>query len=496
MAAIVSHHHHRLFSASTRFNSTSRDSRRRRSGANSVRCADVSTATSENRRVTVSNRNDSLEICRVLNGMWQTSGGWGRIDRDDAVEAMLRYADAGLTTFDMADHCTHLSNLEMSNLLRHSLSKFTFSPNGTPTGREKVTPKHKHLRPFQCVLTQDNRSIAVKNGNDSLVICRVVNGMWQTSGGWGRIDRDDAVDAMLKYADAGLTTFDLADIYGPAEDLYGIFIDRVRRERPPELLEQVRGLTKWVPPPVKMTSSYVRDSINVSRKRMDVESLDMLQFHWWDYSNPGYLDALKHLTDLKEEGKIKTVALTNFDTERLQIILENEIPVVSNQVQHSLVDMRPQQRMAELCQHTGVKLITYGTVMGGLLSEKFLDTNISIPFAGPAINTPSLQKYKRMVDAWGGWSLFQGLLRTLKQVASKHGVSIATVGVKYILDQPAVAGSMVGVRLGLAEHIQDTNAIFSLVLDEDDVNSIREATAKGKDLLKVIGDCGDEYRRA
>ncbi|XP_068500348.1 flagellar radial spoke protein 5 isoform X3 [Phaseolus vulgaris] len=256
------------------------------------------------------------------------------------------------------------------------------------------------------------------------------------------------------------------------------------------------SLTKWVPPPVKMTASYVKDSINVSRKRMDVESLDMLQFHWWDYSNPGYLDALKHLTDLKEEGKIKTVALTNFDTERLQIILENEIPVVSNQVQHSLVDMRPQQRMAELCQHTGVKLITYGTVMGGLLSEKFLDTNIAIPFAGPAINTPSLQKYKRMVDAWGGWNLFQGLLRTLKQVASKHGVSIATVAVKYILDQPAVGGSMVGVRLGLSEHIQDANAIFSLALDEDDVGSIREATAKGKDLLKVIGDCGDEYRRA
>ncbi|XP_028756812.1 flagellar radial spoke protein 5-like isoform X4 [Neltuma alba] len=261
-------------------------------------------------------------------------------------------------------------------------------------------------------------------------------------------------------------------------------------------LNSWKSLTKWVPPPVKMTSSFVRDSIDVSRRRMDVASLDMLQFHWWDYSNPGYLDALKHLTDLKEEGKIKTVALTNFDTERLQIILENEIPVVSNQVQHSIVDMRPQQKMAELCQLTGVKLITYGTVMGGLLSEKFLDTNITIPFAGPPLNTPSLQKYKRMVDAWGGWSLFQGLLRTLKQVASKHGVSISTVAVKYILDQPAVAGSMIGVRLGLSEHIQDTSAIFSLVLDEEDVNSIKEASGKGKDLLKVIGDCGDEYRRA
>ncbi|MED6205240.1 hypothetical protein PIB30_016033 [Stylosanthes scabra] len=345
------------------------------------------------------------------------------------------------------------------------------------------------------VSTAENQSVKLSSGNDSLDICRVLNGMWQTSGGWGRIDRDDAVDAMLRYADAGLSTFDMADHYGPAEDLYGIFINRVRRERPPEFLEKVRGLTKWVPPPVKMTRSFVSDSINVSRKRMDVDSLDMLQFHWWDYSNPGYIDALKHLTDLKDEGKIKTVALTNFDTERLQIILENEIPVVSNQVQHSIVDMRPQQRMAELCQLSGVKLITYGTVMGGLLSEKFLDTNISIPFAGPALNTPSLQKYKRMIDAWGGWGLFQGLLRTLKQVANKHGVSIPTVAVKYILDQPAVGGSMVGVRLGLSDHIQDCNAIFSLVLDEDDVNSIREASAKGKDLLNVIGDCGDEYRR-
>ncbi|RVW54422.1 Flagellar radial spoke protein 5 [Vitis vinifera] len=375
----------------------------------------------------------------------------------------------------------------MAELLNCSFSQFTFNPIEIKTKRGTQVRKLSS-RPFQCVLTEDNRTVLVKNGKDSLDICRIVNGMWQTSGGWGRIVPDDAVDAMLRYADAGFTTFDMADIckalqnkylafyfaYGPAEDLYGIFINRVRRERPPEFVDKVRGLTKWVPPPVKMTSNFVRESINVSRKRMDVAALDMLQFHWWDYSNTGYLDALKHLTDLKEEGKIKTVALTNFDTERLQIILENEIPVVSNQVQHSIVDMRPQQKMAELCQLTGVKLITYGTVMGGLLSEKFLDTNIAIPFSAPPLNTPSLQKYKRMVDAWGGWSLFQTLLRTLKTVATKHGVSIPTVAVKYVLDQPAVAGSMVGVRLGLSEHINDSNAVFSLVLDEDDVNSIQE----------------------
>ncbi|XWS28598.1 hypothetical protein CRYUN_Cryun25bG0084200 [Craigia yunnanensis] len=248
----------------------------------------------------------------------------------------------------------------MAELLQSCLSNFTLNSVKweAKTGYNAI----RKLNPnqIQCVITEDNRRRSiVKNGNDSLEICKVVNGMWQTSGGWGRIDPNNAVDSMLRYTDAELTTFDMVDIYGPAEDLYGIFINRVRREHPPEYLDKVKGLTKWVPPPVKMTSSYVRGSIDVSRKRMDVPSLDMLQFHWWDYSNPGYLDALKHLTDLKEEGKIKTVALTNFDTERLQIIVENGIPVVSNQVQHLIVDMRPQQKMAELCRLTGVKLITF-----------------------------------------------------------------------------------------------------------------------------------------
>lgn len=97
-------------------------------------------------------------------------------------------------------------------LVRHPLSKFTFNPDEILTRRGVTARKCKHLRPSQCVQTEDSRRIVFKSGNDSLEICRAVNGMWQTSGGWGRIDRDNAVDAMLKYADAGLTTFDMADI--------------------------------------------------------------------------------------------------------------------------------------------------------------------------------------------------------------------------------------------------------------------------------------------
>ena len=80
---------------------------RRHSQLNSVSCCQG--IAEQNQRVTLRKGNDSLDICRVLNGMWQTSGGWGQMDRDDAVEAMLRYADAGLSTFDMADICKYSS---------------------------------------------------------------------------------------------------------------------------------------------------------------------------------------------------------------------------------------------------------------------------------------------------------------------------------------------------------------------------------------------------
>eukprot|EP00271_Cylindrocystis_brebissonii_P010297 TRINITY_DN26456_c0_g1_i1.p1 TRINITY_DN26456_c0_g1~~TRINITY_DN26456_c0_g1_i1.p1 ORF type:complete len:410 (+),score=48.15 TRINITY_DN26456_c0_g1_i1:31-1230(+) len=342
-------------------------------------------------------------------------------------------------------------------------------------------------------LPPSNRTI-MKQGDDELEISRVLGGTWQVSGGWGAVDPKTAVNAMLQHVDGGITTFDLADIYGPAEDLYGALMDRARRERGEEYAAGIQGCTKWVPRPGRMTRQVVEAAVDRSRKRMDVSCLDMLQFHWWDYSDAGYLDALKHLTDLKEAGKIRTLALTNFDTQRLQIILGNGIPIVSNQVQHSMVDMRPQQQMRELCALTGVKLLTYGALLGGLLSKKFLDAPEPGKWGGPALANPSQKKYKQMIDAWGGWRLFQDLLRECNAIARKHGVAISTVGLRFILDQDNVGGTMMGVRFGLSEHIRDTQAVFKFELDEEDRSRIKSVISKGKDLQSIIGDCGDEYR--
>jgi aryl-alcohol dehydrogenase-like predicted oxidoreductase len=325
-----------------------------------------------------------------------------------------------------------------------------------------------------------------------LKICRILNGMWQVSGGHGRINPQAAIQSMFQYIDAGFTTWDLADHYGPAEDLIGEFRRQLAATRGQETLSQVQAFTKWVPRPGKMTKKIVEENINISLRRMDVESLDLMQFHWWEYQDKNYLDALKYMAELQTEGKIKHLALTNFDTEHLKIIVDAGIKIVSNQVQFSLVDRRPQVNMMQFCQQHDIKLFTYGTICGGLLSEKYLGK--SEP-KGLDLATVSLRKYKQMVDAWGGWQLFQELLSALKQIADKHGVSISNVAIRYILEQPAVGGVIVGARLGISEHLADNAQVFGFTLDGEDLNLIDGISGQSRDLYELIGDCGDEYRR-
>jgi aryl-alcohol dehydrogenase-like predicted oxidoreductase len=324
-----------------------------------------------------------------------------------------------------------------------------------------------------------------------LGICRVLNGMWQVSGAHGRIDHDRAVEDMFLYQDAGFTTWDLADHYGPAEDFIGAFRRALAARRGPECLSDMQAFTKWVPHPGQMTRRVVEDAVGISLSRMGVDRLDLLQFHWWDYADNRYLDALEHLADLQRDGRIRHLALTNFDTEHLRVICEHGIHIVSNQVQYSLVDRRPENRMAEYCRDRGIALLTYGTLLGGLLSEKYL----GCPEPGRSeLDTASLRKYKNMIDAWGGWTQFQDLLSTIKQIADKHNVSMANVGVRYVLDRPMVAGVIIGARLGTAQHIADNSRVFGFTLDSDDVASLEPVLAKSRDLMRVIGDCGDEYR--
>ena len=327
--------------------------------------------------------------------------------------------------------------------------------------------------------------------SSDLTICRIVNGMWQVAGGHGQIDHELAMADMLRYHDAGFTTWDLADIYGPAEDFIGEFRRRLSKAKGKEELDKIQSLTKWVPQPSRITRSMVNSSIETSIRRMDVSSLDLLQFHWWDYNNPYYMDALKYLSDLRDRGSIKHLGLTNFDTDHLQIITDSDVPIASNQVQYSIIDRRPEVKMIPFCRKHNISLLTYGSICGGLLSERY----VGIPEPSLTdLNTLSLQKYKKMIDTWGNWNLFQRLLLVLDYIAKKHRASIANVATYYILSKATVAGVIIGARLGIIDHINDNSNVFNFNLDDSDLESINQVCENANNLYEIIGDCGEEYR--
>jgi enamine deaminase RidA (YjgF/YER057c/UK114 family) len=153
------------------------------------------------------------------------------------------------------------------------------------------------------------------------------------------------------------------------------------------------------------------------------------------------------------------------------------------------LDQRAAKGMSELCLKHGIKLLAFGTLAGGFFAERWLGKR------EPVMNeqlTWSQMKYKRFIDTSGGWEKFQTLLRTVEGVAKRHGVSIANVVSRYILDQPAVGGVIIGARLGRSGHIEETLRLFELSLDERSKSEIREVLAT---LNPIPGDCGDEYRK-
>jgi aryl-alcohol dehydrogenase-like predicted oxidoreductase len=312
-------------------------------------------------------------------------------------------------------------------------------------------------------------------------VSRLLKGGWQLAGGHGPVDQDAALEDMRRFVEAGVTTFDCADIYTGVEELIGEFRARFS---PGKSLPEMQVHTKYVPDLAalpRLRKVDVERAIDRSRARLRMERLDLVQFHWWDYDVPGYLDAGQWLTELQRAGKIRHIGVTNFDVPRLAELLAAGVPVVSHQVQYSVVDARPENGMVPFCQEHGILLLGYGTALGGLLSERFL---FARPPEPPHENR-SLAKYALIVEEFGGWELFQELLHALARVGQKHGVSLTTVGARYVLDRPAVAGVIVGARD--ASHLAENLRVFDIRLDEEDLRLI-EAVIDRRE-----GPTGDTY---
>tara|TARA_R110002049_G_scaffold10127_3_gene50433 strand:- start:142740 stop:143789 length:1050 start_codon:yes stop_codon:yes gene_type:complete len=300
-------------------------------------------------------------------------------------------------------------------------------------------------------------------------ISRVIKGGWQLAGGHGDIDHSQSIADMFAFADAGITTFDCADIYTGVEALIGEFRAAYARKHGAKALSKIKVHTKFVPDLgnlATITKADVEAAIDRALQRLQTDRLDLVQFHWWDYEVDRQVVVAGWLNELRQAGKIANLGGTNFDTTQVKRILDAGVPLVSMQVQYSLIDNRPSRAMTDLAKANGFHLLCYGSVSGGFFSERWLGA----AEPGAPWENRSLTKYKLIIDEFGGWDLFQELLQTLSDIGKRHGADIASIASRAILDRDAVAAVIVGARN--RSHLDRNLAVPDIPLSPSDLQQI------------------------
>lgn len=314
--------------------------------------------------------------------------------------------------------------------------------------------------------------------SDGYTISRVIKGGWHLAGGHGVIDKTDAINHMRQFVETGITTFDCADIYTGVEELIGQFLVEEKDAFSSGNLPPVQVHTKYVPDYnvlASLTKADTEKIIDRSLRRLGVERLDLVQFAWWDYGFPKYVETAIHLQDMQRAGKIRHLGITNFDAAHVQELLDAGVELVSNQVQYSVLDQRVEKDDARLTKSEAMPYFCYGVIAGGFLSDKYLNA----PEPKAPFENRSLTKYKLIIEEFGEYDLFQNLLQVLYNIGLKHNQQIAEVAAKYILQKDNVAAIIVGARNNA--HIRKLQNLSSFTLDVEDLNLISEIiqTANG-----------------
>jgi aryl-alcohol dehydrogenase-like predicted oxidoreductase len=299
-------------------------------------------------------------------------------------------------------------------------------------------------------------------------ISRLIHGGWQFSAGHrpSAPELDDAIAVLTASAEIGVTTFDCADIYTGVEELYGRFLQSWKRS---SLGTPLQVHTKFVPDDSHLEEvdrGYVERIVDRSLRRLGVDVLDLVQFHWWRDEVPGMEQTALWLQELRCAGKIRYLAATNLDAKGMRRLEEAGVELVADQVQYSALDQRAEAGLTGYALQRGIGLLCYGGLAGGFLSERWSGREEPTELA-----SRSLVKYRLIIDEFGGWERYQALLEELTRVAANHGAPVSAVALRLVMDQPAVAAVVCGAtRLG---QMAGNAEAFRIDLSDDDHARIR-----------------------
>ena len=316
-------------------------------------------------------------------------------------------------------------------------------------------------------------------GTTDMEITRVGFGAWAIGGGdwafaWGNQDDGESVAAIQHAVERGINWIDTAAVYGlgHSEEVVARALAEMPEGERPFVFTKC-GLTwderdRTATPKRVGNPASLRREVEASLRRLGVERIDLYQMHWPAEDGTPVEAYWRALLDLKAEGKVRAVGLSNHDAAQLEAA-EGVGHVDTLQPPFSAIRRKAAAAELPWCAEHGTGVIVYSPMQSGLLTGTFTAERAAQLSAGdwrsrsPEYRGENLGRNLALADA-------------LKLVAERRGTSVASVAVAWTLAWPGVTGAIVGARR--PAQVDDWLDAAGLELSDDDLDEIAGAIGR------------------
>ena len=313
-------------------------------------------------------------------------------------------------------------------------------------------------------------------GNSDLQITRVGYGAWAVGGSgwqfaWGSQDDNDSISAIHRALELGVNWIDTAAVYGlgHSEEVVARALKSWFGPRPYVFTKcalrwDAKGQVQKV-----LKADSIRREVEDSLRRLSRDVIDLYQIHWPPDPDSSELEeGWSTLADLKREGKVRWIGVSNFNVQQLRRA-QAVAPVASLQPPYSLVHREIEDEILPYCQREGIGVIVYSPMASGLLTGAMTRER--------AAKLPKDDWRKGHADfTEPNLSRNLALVERLREIAKRHDRSIGEVAIAWTLHHPAVTGAIVGART--AKQAEGVMRAGDLILSDKDVNEIENFFAQ------------------
>ncbi|GAB3281548.1 aldo/keto reductase family protein [Parasphingorhabdus pacifica] len=306
-------------------------------------------------------------------------------------------------------------------------------------------------------------------GHSGLSISEIAYGNWLTHG--SQVEEDRAKECVRAALDAGITTFDTADVYAQtrAESVLGRALSDQRRESL-EVFTKVYFPTGDGPNDRGLGRKHIMESCDASLRRLGTDYVDLYQAHRFDPTVP-LEETMGAFADLVRQGKALYIGVSEWTAEQItrgaELARELSVPLISNQPQYSMLWRVIDSQVVPACEREGLGQIVWSPIAQGALTGKYL----------PGQQPPA---GSRATDEAGGSTMISRWIRDdvlervqqLKPIASDLGLSMAQLAVAWVLQNQNVSAAIIGASR--PEQVVDNVGASGVKLDQDVLDSIDE----------------------